>query len=143
MWWFCCNVLHCSSLYSSPWIILLLFFCPLTFFFLQLFFFDLRGCSGQFARTTTNFTAHWTPCKPSGHVRHRGGDRRAHEGSNLGAVEGDKPLPPPGQDPQCFFCNFACVIYGFFFFFFMVFSICIFSEVQGFGQISEQFDLMR
>jgi hypothetical protein len=25
----------------------------------------------------------------------------------------------------------------------MVFSICIFSEVQGFGQISEQFDLMR
>jgi hypothetical protein len=77
------------------------------FFFLKkkkleaiFFFFDLRGCPGQLARTTTNLTAHWTPCKPSGYVRHRGGDRRAHEDSNPGAVEGDKPLPPPGQDPQ-------------------------------------------
>jgi hypothetical protein len=41
------------------------------------------------------------PCKPSRYVRHRGDDRRAHEGSNPGATEGDKPLPPPGQDPQC------------------------------------------
>jgi hypothetical protein len=40
-------------------------------------------------------------CKFSGHVRHRGGDRRAHEDSNPGAAGGDKPLPTPGQDPQC------------------------------------------
>jgi len=66
-----------------------------------IFFFDLRGCPGQLARTTTNPTAHWTPCKPSEHVRHRGGDRCAHEDSNPGVVEGDKPLPPPGQDPRC------------------------------------------
>jgi hypothetical protein len=69
------------------------------FFF---FFFDLRGCPGQLARTTTNLTAHWTPCKLSGHVRHRGGDRHAHENSNPGAAGGDKPLLPPGQDPQCY-----------------------------------------
>jgi hypothetical protein len=64
-------------------------------------FFDLRGCPGQLARTMTNPTTHWTPCKPSGHVRHRGDDRRAHEDSNPGAAGGDKPLPPPGQDPRC------------------------------------------
>jgi len=66
-----------------------------------IFFFDLRGCPGQLAHTTTNPMAHWTPCKPSGHVRHRGGDRRAHEDSNPGAAGEDKPLLPPGQDPQC------------------------------------------
>ena len=65
------------------------------------FLFDLRGCPDQFARITTNLTAHWTPCKPSGHVRHRGDDRRAHESSNLEAVEKNKLLPSPGQDPQC------------------------------------------
>jgi len=70
----------------------------ITYLFLFIY---LRGCPGQLARTTTNPTAHWIPCKPSGHVRHRGGDRRAHEGSNPGGAEGDKPLPPPGQDPQC------------------------------------------
>jgi hypothetical protein len=74
----------------------------LCFFFL-LFFFDLCGCPGQLARTTTNLTVHWTPCKPSGHVRHHEGDKYAHESSNSGAAEGDKPLSPPGQDPQCFF----------------------------------------
>jgi len=70
-------------------------------YFFFYFFFDLRGCPGQLARTTTNPMAHWTPCKPSGHVRHRGGDRHAHEDSNPGAAGGDKLLLPPGQDPQC------------------------------------------
>ena len=68
------------------------------------FFFDLCGCSGQLARITTNLMAHWTPCKLSEYVRHRGGDRRAHENSNPGAAGGDKPLLPPGQDPQCWDC---------------------------------------
>ena len=67
-----------------------------------IFFFDLRGCPGQLARTTTNPTAHWTPCKPNEHVRHREVDRRAHEDLNPGAAGGDKPLLPPGQDPQCY-----------------------------------------
>ena len=69
---------------------------PSSFFF----FFYLRGCPDQLARTTTNPTAHWTPYKPSEHVKYRGGNMRTHESSNPGAVEGDKPLPPPGQDPQ-------------------------------------------
>jgi hypothetical protein len=47
-----------------------------------------------------------TPCKPSEHVRHRGDDRRAHEDSNPGAAGGDEPLPPPGQDLQCFYMGF-------------------------------------
>jgi len=31
-------------------------------------------------------TPHWTSCKPSEQVRHRGGDRRAHRGSNWGGT---------------------------------------------------------
>jgi hypothetical protein len=65
-----------------------------------IFFFYLRGCPGQLARTTTNPTAHWTPCKPSGHVRHSGDDRRAHENSNPGAAGEDKPLLPPRPRPS-------------------------------------------
>ena len=73
------------------------------FFFLPClhFFYYLRECAGQLARTTTNPTIHWTPCKPNRHVKHRGGDRHAHKDSNLGAAGEDKPLPPLGQDPQC------------------------------------------
>ena len=71
------------------------------YYYYYYFFFDLRGCPGQLARTTTNPTAHWTPCKPNEHIRHRGDDRRAHENSNPGTTGGDKPLLPPGQDPQC------------------------------------------
>ena len=70
-------------------------------------FFDLRGCLGQLARTTTNPTTHWTPCKPSEHVRHRRGDRHAHEDSNPEAAGGDKPLLLPGQDPRCYLFNFT------------------------------------
>ena len=76
-----------------------------------IFFFNLCRYPGQLARTTTNFTAHWTPCKPSGHVKHRECDRRAHEDSNSWAAKGDKLLPPPNQGPQCmsffFFVNMS------------------------------------
>jgi hypothetical protein len=41
------------------------------------FFFFNSACPGQFTRTTTNPWTHWTPCKPSRQVKHRGGDRRA------------------------------------------------------------------
>jgi len=67
------------------------------------YFFYLRGCPGQLARTTTNPTAHWIPCKPNEHVRHREDDKRAHKNSNREAMERDKLFPPPGQDPQCMF----------------------------------------
>jgi hypothetical protein len=73
--------------------------CILFLFFF--FFFDLCGCLDQLARTTTNPTAHWTPCKPSRHVRHREDDRRTHENSNPETAEEDKPLPPPAKYPQC------------------------------------------
>jgi hypothetical protein len=58
------------------------------YYYYYFFFFIiyLRGCPGKL---------------PSEHVRHRGDDRRAHEDSNPGAAGGDKPLLPPGQDPQC------------------------------------------
>jgi len=75
-----------------------------------IFFFYLHGCPGQLTLTTINSTAHWTPCKPSGQVRHRGDDRRAHEGSNPGAVERDNLLPPLGQDPHCHICN-ICMLF--------------------------------
>jgi hypothetical protein len=65
------------------------------------FFFYLHGCPGQLARTMTNPTAHWTSCKPSEHVRHRGDDRRAQGDSNPGAEEGNKSLPPLGQYLKC------------------------------------------
>ena len=48
------------------------------------FFFGNPGYPGQFTCTTTNSRTHWTPCKPSRQVRHRGGDRRVRWGSNPG-----------------------------------------------------------
>jgi hypothetical protein len=77
------------------------------------FFFFLRGCPGQFARTTTNLTTHWISCKPSEHVRHRRSDRHAQWGSNPGAEEGNKPLQPLGQDFKWIF-----------FFFFTAYFVC-------------------
>jgi hypothetical protein len=99
---------QCNRGPYTLWVNFFFFFVWVIFFF----FFFLRGCPGQLARTTTNPTAHWTPCKPNGHVRHRGSDRRAHENSNPGAAGGDKPLLPPGQDPQCVWVIFliSCVI---------------------------------
>jgi hypothetical protein len=65
------------------------------------FFFGNPGCPGQLTRTTTNPRTHWTPCKPSRQVRHRGGDRRARWGSNPGD-RGKETLPLPlGHKPRC------------------------------------------
>jgi len=65
------------------------------------FFFDNLGCPGQLTRTTTNPRTHWTSCKPSRQVRHRGGDRRACWGLNPGCI-GREILPRPlGYKPRC------------------------------------------
>jgi len=91
------QVIEVRKPYLYRWATSLGAFCSC---FSSFFFFYLCGCLGQLARTTTNPMTHWTPCKPSGHVRHRGGDKHAYKDSNPGA-EGDKPLPPPAKDPQC------------------------------------------
>jgi hypothetical protein len=43
----------------------------------QFFYFDNPGCPGQLTRTTTNPRIHWTLCKPSRQVRHRGDNKHA------------------------------------------------------------------
>jgi hypothetical protein len=50
-------------------------------------------CPGQLTRITTNPRTHWTPCKPSRQVRHRGGDKRACWSLNPGCkgIESWKP----------------------------------------------------
>ena len=66
------------------------------FLFLFLFLGNTR-CPGQLTRTTINSWTHWTPCKASRQVKHRGGDRRARWGSNLGdRKKKTLPLPSPG-----------------------------------------------
>ena len=72
----------------------LLVWCWPCCLFIYLFIY-LRRCPGQLARITTNLTAHWTLCKPSGHIKHRGDDRHAHEDSNSRAAEWNKLLPQP------------------------------------------------
>jgi len=70
------------------------------FFIFFYYYFDNPGCPGQLARTTTIPRVYWTSCKPSRQVRHRGGDMRAHGGSNSGRVQ-DKPhLLTTELDPQ-------------------------------------------
>jgi len=69
--------------------------------FKSIFFFFNSGCPAQLTRTTTNFQAHWTFCKPSEHVRYRGGDRRAQWSLNPGAEEGNKSLQPLGHNLKC------------------------------------------
>jgi len=66
-----------------------------------IFFFFNLGCPGQLTRTTINSCAHWTSCKPSEHVRHCGGDRRAQWDFNPGAEERNKSLPPLGYNLKC------------------------------------------
>ena len=67
------------------------------FFF---FFFGNPWCPGQLTRTTTNPRAHWTSCKPSEHVRHRGGDRRTQRESNPGWGRNKSHDWPQQLDPQ-------------------------------------------
>jgi hypothetical protein len=52
---------------------------PSTF---NIFFFDLRGVSGQLTRTTTIPHGPLDTLQAQEQVRHRGGDRRAHRRSN-------------------------------------------------------------
>jgi hypothetical protein len=68
-----------------------------SFFF---FFFNPR-CPGQLTRTTTNPRTHWTPCKPSRQVKHRGDDRRARWGSNPGDRDKETLSLPLGHKPRC------------------------------------------
>jgi hypothetical protein len=79
--------------------------CILFLFFFSFFLF--MWVSGQLARTTTNLTAHWTPCKPSRHVKHREDDRHAHEDSN---PETAKEISPSHRQPKTLsaFCSCSC-----------------------------------
>ena len=65
------------------------------------FFFGNPRCPGQLTRTTTNPRTHWTPCKPSRQVRHRGGDMRARWGSNPGDRGKETLSLPLGHKPRC------------------------------------------
>jgi len=96
-----------SILFSPPWASM--FFYSLIFvhsykinqFNMMIFFFCNPGCPGQLTRTTTNSRAHWTSCKPSEHVRHRGNDKCAQWNLNPDAEKGNKPLPPLGYNLKC------------------------------------------
>jgi hypothetical protein len=70
------------------------------YYFFYYYYFDNPGCPGQLARTTTIPRVYWTSCKPSRQVRHRGGDMRAHGGSNSGRVQGKPHLLTTELDPQ-------------------------------------------
>jgi hypothetical protein len=80
--------------------LLKIYFYMYLYLLFYFFFFCNPGCPGQLTRTTTNLRTHWTPCKPSRQVRHRGGDRRARWGSNPGD-RGNETLPLPlGHKPR-------------------------------------------
>jgi len=64
------------------------------------FLIDKPGYPGQLARTTTIFRVYWTSCKPSRQVRHRGGDRHAHRGSNSERGQSKPHLLITELDPQ-------------------------------------------
>jgi len=49
-----------------------------------IFFIYNPRCPGQLTRTTTNPRAHWTSCKPSKQIKHRGGDRRTRKARTQG-----------------------------------------------------------
>jgi len=71
---------------------------------IYIYIYYLRGCPSQLARTTTNFTAHWTPCKPNEHIRYRESDRYAHKNSNLEATREDKPLLSQANTLSASYC---------------------------------------
>jgi len=72
------------------------------------FFFYNPWYSGQLTRITTNPRIHWTPCKPSRQVRHRGGDRRTRWDLNPRCI-GRKTLPRSlGYQPRCCLNFFKC-----------------------------------
>jgi len=89
---------------DERWSHMSLFCCQLFFFFLI-----IRGCSSQLTRTTTNPQTHWTPCKPSRQVRHRGDDRRAHWDLNLGCIGREIVSRPLGYKPRCLLSTFESI----------------------------------
>jgi len=54
------------------------------YLFIYLFIFIYVGCPGQLTRTTTILHGPLDILQAQEQVRHRGGDRRAHRGSNPG-----------------------------------------------------------
>jgi hypothetical protein len=64
------------------------------------FFFIYVGCSGQFTRTTTIPHGPLDTLQAQEQVRHRGGDRRAHIGLNLGRGRNKSHDWPQQLDPQ-------------------------------------------
>ena len=81
---------HCSLSFN---------FQSIELYSLFLFFYN-PGCPGQLACTTTISRVYWTSCKLSRQVRHRGGDRHAHERSNSGRGQGKPHLLTTELDPQ-------------------------------------------
>jgi hypothetical protein len=70
------------------------------FFFFFFFFFIYVGCPGQLTRTTTIPHGPLNILQAQEQVRHRGGDRRAHRGSNPGRERNKSHGWPQQLDPQ-------------------------------------------
>ena len=70
---------------------------PVFFFFLFLIY---VGCPGQLTRTTTIPHGPLDALQAQEQVRHRGGDRRAHRGSNPGRGRNKSHDWPQQLDPQ-------------------------------------------
>jgi hypothetical protein len=68
---------------------------------IHLIFFYNPGCPSQLTHITTNLRIHWTPCKPSKQVRHRGDDRRARWGLNPGCRGKETLSRLLGHKPLC------------------------------------------
>jgi hypothetical protein len=66
----------------------------------EFFFLIYMGCPGQLARTTTIPHGPLNILQAQGQVRHRGGDRRAHRGSNPGRGRNKSHDWPQQLDPQ-------------------------------------------
>jgi len=64
------------------------------------FFLIYMGCPGQLARTTTIPHSPLNILQAQGQVRHRGGDRRAHRGSNPGRGRNKSHDWPQQLGPQ-------------------------------------------
>jgi len=71
-----------------------------SFFFFFFYLFIYMGCPGQLARTTTIPHGPLNILQAQGQVRHRGGDRRAHRGSNPGRGRNKSHDWPQQLDPQ-------------------------------------------
>jgi len=95
---------HCST--TRKFLALL----PIYFVYFVIFFFLIYvGCPGQLTRTTTIPHGPLDILQAQEQVRHRGGDRRAHRGSNPGRGRNKSHGWPQQLDPQVLFCNILIV----------------------------------